>query len=215
MMVGWRSRCIVARVRLHPIRGAEQIIAMPAVQRRWTAREVRELIADSPLQSPRYELVDGELLVTPSPTSRHQLAVSLLWKHLYEYLIRNPIGRALTSPLDVELEPNSLTQPDVVVVSLEEWQRIGREMPVRSLFLASEVLSPSSGQHDRVRKKPYYLRHMSQYWIIDLDARLVERWTPNDDRPEILVDVLEWHPVGAAETFRLDLPPYFAEILES
>ena len=121
----------------------------------------------------------------------------------------------MTSPLDVELEPNSLTQPDVVVVPLEEWQRIGREMPVRSLLLASEVLSPSSGQHDRVRKKPVYLRHMSVYWIIDLDARLAERWTPNDNRPEILVDVLEWRPIGAAETFRLDLPQYFAEILDT
>jgi Uma2 family endonuclease len=119
----------------------------------WSVNEVRQLIADSPLQSPRYELVDGELLVTPSPTSRHQLAVSLLWKHLHEYVTRHSIGRALTSPLDVELDPNSLTQPDVVVVSLDEWQRIGREMPVRSLLLASEVLSPSSGQHDRVRKK--------------------------------------------------------------
>jgi Uma2 family endonuclease len=79
--------------------------------------------------------------------------VSLLWKHLHEYVTRHSIGRALTSPLDVELDPNSLTQPDVVVVSLDEWQRIGREMPVRSLLLASEVLSPSSGQHDRVRKK--------------------------------------------------------------
>ena len=190
-------------------------MAMPASQRRWTTSEVRELIAESPLQSPRYELVDGELLVTPSPTSRHQFAVSLLWKHLYEYLTRNPVGRALTSPLDVELERDSLTQPDVVVVPLEEWQRIGHEMPVQSLLLASEVVSPSSGQHDRVRKKPLYLRNMSVYWIIDLDARLVERWTPNDDRPEILVDVLEWRPIGAAETFLLDLPQYFAEILDT
>ena len=55
---------------------------------------------------------------------------------------------------------------------------------------------------------------MSVYWILDLDARLVERWTPNDARPEILVDVLEWRPIGAAETFRLDLPRYFAEILD-
>jgi Uma2 family endonuclease len=194
-------------------------MAMPAsgrgTSRRWRVAEVRQLIAQNPLQSPRYELVDGELLVTPSPTSRHQLAVSLLWKHLYEYLLLNPVGRPLTAPLDVELEPDSLTQPDVVVMSLEEWRRTGREMPVRSLLVASEVLSPSSGQHDRIRKKPLYLRHVTVYWIIDLDARLVERWTPNDDRPEILVAELEWQPIGAAEAFRLDLPRYFAEILDT
>jgi Uma2 family endonuclease len=194
-------------------------MAMPAIgrgtSRRWSASEVRQLIADSPLQSPRYELVEGALLVTPSPSGIHQFAVTLLWKSLYEYLARNPVGRALTSPLDVELEPNSITQPDVVVVPLEEWRRMRHEMPVRSLLLASEVLSPSSGQHDRVTKRPVYLRHVSVYWIVDLDARLIEQWLPNDERPEILVDVLEWHPTGAAEAFRLDLPRYFGEVLDT
>ena len=47
-------------------------MGMPAeIRRRWTAREVRQLIADAPLFTPRYELVDGELLVTPSPGPYH------------------------------------------------------------------------------------------------------------------------------------------------
>ena len=62
--------------RLRPFRRAEHIMGMPAVERRWTAREVRRLIGESPLQSPRYELVDGELLVTSSPNRPHQLAVA-------------------------------------------------------------------------------------------------------------------------------------------
>ena len=83
---------MLAHARLPLQRRAEHIMAMPAVNRRWTAKEVRELIAESPLATPRYELVDGELLVTPSPTGAHQLAVALLWKALYEYLTRNPVG---------------------------------------------------------------------------------------------------------------------------
>ena len=47
-----------------------------------------------------------------------------------------------------------------------------------------------------------------------VDARLVERWRPNDDRPEILVDELVWQPPGAPEPFRLDLPSYFRECFE-
>ena len=57
---------------------AEQIMGMPAVDRRWTAREVRALIEKNPLHTPRYELVDGELLVTPSPGFPHQRAVTRL-----------------------------------------------------------------------------------------------------------------------------------------
>jgi hypothetical protein len=69
--------CVIMRdVRLLPDRRAEQIMAMPAVGRRWTAREVREIIDKNPLATPRYELVDGELLVTPSPKRRVFIAES-------------------------------------------------------------------------------------------------------------------------------------------
>jgi Uma2 family endonuclease len=80
-------------------------MAMPAVKRRWTAREVRQLIAESPLATPRYELVDGELLVTPSPNWTHQRAVNRLVSALHEYLKLQRIGEASTSPFDVELAP--------------------------------------------------------------------------------------------------------------
>jgi Uma2 family endonuclease len=187
-------------------------MAMPALKPRWTAAEVRQLIADNPLQAPRYELVDGELLVTPSPSGAHQYAVSLLWKALYDYLSRNPIGRALTSPLDVELEPEFLVEPDVLVIPPNEARRILTETPVRELLVAAEVLSPSSGRHDRVTKRPRYQQRVPEYWIIDLEARLVERWTPLDERPAILTQRLAWHPAGASEAFGLELPAYFAEI---
>ena len=200
------------RATLFRKRRAEHIMAMPAIKRRWSVREVRQLIAENPLQTPRYELVDGELLVTPSPTGAHQLAVALLWKALYEYLTRNPVGRALTSPLDVQLEPENIVQPDVLVVPPHEARRVLTEMPAMELMVAAEVLSPSSGRHDRVTKRPPYQRHVPEYWIVDLDARLVERWRPPDERPEVLTKHLIWHPSGATESFSLDLPRYFAEI---
>jgi hypothetical protein len=56
--------------------------------------------------------------------------------------------------------------------------------------------------------------HVPQYWIVDLDARLVERWTPPDERPEVLTDQVTWHPAGAAEPFDLDLQRYFARIFD-
>ena len=102
---------------LHGTPSAEQIMGMPAAERRWTAREVRALIEESPLASPRYELVDGELLVTPSPGYPHQRAVARLLIALGLYCEREGVGDALTSPFDVELEPETITQPDIFVIS--------------------------------------------------------------------------------------------------
>jgi Uma2 family endonuclease len=213
---------MLPHARLLSKRRADHIMAMPTPapanvrvgERRWTAREVRQLIAESPLATPRYELVDGELLVTPSPNFLHQKAVKLLVLALDMYLKQNAVGDVATSPFDVELEPQSLVQPDVFVVPVHEARRLVTEMPGRELLVAAEVLSPSSSRHDRVKKRPLYQRHVPEYWIIDLDARLFERWRPDEERPEILVQELQWHPAGATEPFRLDLKRYFAEVFD-
>jgi len=204
---------ILSHAVLSARRGAEQIIAMPAAHRRWTAREVRTLIAESPLQTPRYELVAGELLVTPSPNEPHQAAVSFLLAALVEYLRRNPIGQAYASPSDVELEKGTIVQPDVFVVPMHEVRRLRQTRgPARELLVATEVLSPSSERHDRRDKRPHYQRHVPEYWIVDLDARLFERWSPGEDRPEIIADRLRWQPKEAKEAFVLDVRTYFAEV---
>jgi Uma2 family endonuclease len=192
-------------------------MAMPAeISRRWTAREVRQLIEDSPLATPRYELVDGDLLVTSSPAFPHQQAVTRLIVALDAYLAREPVGRVIPSPSDVELEPDSITQPDIFVMPMDEVRRVLRQgLPIRKLMLAVEVLSPSSGRHDRVRKRPLYQRHIAEYWIVDLDARLFERWTPADTRPELITEALSWHPAGAVTAFTLDLPTFFESVFST
>jgi Uma2 family endonuclease len=187
---------------------------MPAeTTRRWTAQEVRELIAAQPLATPRYELVDGELLVTPSPSYRHQLAVTLLVVALSKYLDRQKLGECLTSPSDVELEPEDIRQPDLYVVRKDELRRVIKtDYPIHELLLAIEVLSPSSSRYDRVKKRPGYQRYVPEYWIVDNDARLLERWLPADERPQIITDVLTWLPQGATESFELALAPFFARV---
>ena len=189
-------------------------MGMPArAQRRWTAQAVRQLIADAPLSSPRYELVDGELLVTPSPAPRHQEAVRLLLIALSEYCERHQVGHALHSPADIELEAEDVRQPDVFVLPLAEWRRVLRDgFPARALILAAEVLSPSSARFDRVVKRPKYQRLASEYWIVDLDARLIERWRPGDARPEVLAERLEWTPEGCEYPFVLDLEDFFRRV---
>jgi Uma2 family endonuclease len=146
---------------------------------------------------------------------RRICAVATLFAALDIYVRAEHLGRVLFSPSDVELEPEFLSQPDLFVVSTDEWRRLRNERIIRSLTLAIEVLSPSSSRHDRVRKRPKYQRHVSEYWIVDLDGRLFERWRPDDERPEILTTALVWQPAGVARPFELDLAGYFADVLHS
>ena len=209
--------CRVWREHLRPSFVAEQIMAMPALQaRRWTAAEVRQLIADNPLLTPRYELVDGELLVTPSPGAPHQRAVSALHLVLHTYLQATRVGEVYFSPSDVELEPEFVSQPDLFVVSRTESKRLRRDgFPVYELLLAIEVVSPSSGRYDRVRKRPKYQEHTQEYWIVDPDARLFERWRPGDDRPEIYIGAFTWHAPDDVPAFTLDVEQFFADVFRA
>jgi Uma2 family endonuclease len=187
-------------------------MGMPAIsRRRWTAADVRALIRED-RHWPRYELLDGELLVTPAPTWPHQFAIAATLAILDDYCRRERLGAALPSPADIELVPESIMQPDVFVVpeALIPDNRSPRWPDVSWLLLAVEVLSPSSMARDRVRKRDFYLANgVREYWIEDLDARIFERWTPERERPEIIRDVLLWQPEGAREALRIDLDDFF------
>ena len=190
-------------------RAAEQTMGMPAT-RRWTTEEVRAM-QDEDRAWPRYELLDGELLVTPAPSWEHQAAVLRLWRELDDHVRRHRLGAALASPADIELEPGTVLQPDVFVVPARDVRPRGTWRDVRGLLLASEVLSPSSGRQDRVTKRRFFQRQgVPEYWIVDVGSRLVERWRSADERPEVLDGRLLWHPEGATEPFVLDLPAFFA-----
>ena len=179
---------------------------MPAThQRRWTATEVRQLIEAAPMYGPRYELVDGELLVSPAPGRPHQRAVKWLIRTIDPYLARERVGELLPSPADLELRPETLSQPDLFVVPRHEaagstWAEVS------GIILSIEILSPTTARNDRGPKRTHYQRAgVDEYWIVDLDARLLERWRPADKRPEILTERLVWHPVGAAAALTVEL----------
>src|SRR5881394_4237819 len=83
---------------------AEQVSAMRAeTDRRWTAEEVRQRLLHESWSWPRYELVGGQLLVTPAPGVAHYRAVMWLFDRLREYLDREPVGQAMLSPADLAL----------------------------------------------------------------------------------------------------------------
>ncbi len=184
-------------------------MGMPQQATRWTAEMVRAL----PDDGNRYEVVDGELLVTPAPAILHQRAVSLLLILLEEYARNAGIGEALTSPADIELDRHGMVQPDVFVQGFVEG-RAARAWNVGApLLLAVEVLAPATARADRTIKRRRFQRAgVPEYWIVDLDARVVERWRPGDERPEVLGETIEWRPVPGADPLTIALAPLFARI---
>jgi Uma2 family endonuclease len=173
----------------------------------WTAEMVRTL----PDDGSRYEIVDGELLVTPAPVRRHQRMVGQLFRLLADYLEQGGLGEALCSPADIEAGERTLVQPDLFVVRLAAGIPTDDWVEVRDLLLAVEVLSPSTARADRHLKRRLYQREgVPECWIVDLDAGLIERWCPGDERAELLADELLWQPDAAVPPLRIDLTQLFA-----
>jgi Uma2 family endonuclease len=175
----------------------------------WTRADVLDL----PDDGNRYELVDGELLVTPSPTGPHQAAIAALFRFLDPYVRDRRLGRVCFAPADLDLRAGQLIQPDLFVGRLVHgreplhWDEYGVPM------LVVEVLSPSTARNDRLTKRRRYQRSgVDRYWIVDLDARLVEVWTPDADQPAIVDAHLRWQPDARVPALVIDLRAYFRGI---
>ncbi len=174
----------------------------------FTAEMVRAL----PDDGQRYEVVHGELLVTPAPRLWHQEIVWRLAVALRAYLEREPVGHALASPADISFSPDVLVQPDVFVVPLDQARTL-RWSEIRRLLLVAEVLSPSSLRADRFTKRRWYQEAgVPLYWVVDADAHAVEVWTPDVRFPTVERERLVWEPAGARQPFVLELAELFKPI---
>lgn len=177
----------------------------------WTADLARAL----PDDGKRYEVLNGELFVTPAPSADHQEALAVLFRILDPYVREHRIGHLFLSPADIEFSPRRLVQPDLFVAPLFDGKRPRAWRQIHGLVLAVETLSPSTARADRqVKSKIYMDEDVGEYWIVDLDGRVVERWRKTESRPEILAESLGWRPRADVEPLLIDLPAYFAEILD-
>lgn len=185
-------------------------MGMPDTARRYTVDQVLAF----PDDGNRYELVDGELLVTPAPAFRHQKVVIELCMRIGPYLKRHAgLAELCISPADISWDREQLVQPDLFVVPAGEVTSSWTS--VRTLLLAVEVISPSSARGDRLTKRRLYQRQgVATYWIVDPDARLVEVWHPEDHRPEIVTDALKWRVTPDAEELVIDLAELFKSLPE-
>lgn len=186
-------------------------MGMPAQNTEWTAEMVRAL----PDDGKRYEVLDGELCVSPAPSMDHQRVVFHLARLLDSYVRANGLGEVFIAPADVEFSPQRLLQPDVFVIPPTQGKRPRTFKEVGRLLLAAEVPSPSTARVVRTKKRDIFKdERVPEYWIVDADGRVIERWTPDDNRPEILSATISWQPVPWVPALVIDLPRFFAESLD-
>ncbi len=202
---------IVPHAELRPVAERIQIMGMPAMSSPVTT--IAELLA-LPEDGMRHELLDGVHAVTPSPVLLHQAVLREMEAAVAEVLKGQDRLQLFWSPADVVLGPRTLVQPDLFIVEQRPGERLRSWADVGVPVLALEVLSPGTAVRDRgVKRRIYQQAGVSEYWIVDLDARLVERWRPEDVRPEVLSETLVWDlPLGSGR-LSIDLPNLFEKVL--
>jgi len=140
-------------------------------QGRWTYATYAAL----PNDGQRYEVIDGVLYMAPAPMIPHQRIVGRIYRLLATTVENTQIGEAFVSPIDVELSPNVVVQPDVLVVLSAN---VGIITPTRIIGapdLVVEVSSPGTAGYDRRQKQDAYARGgVAEYWIADPLARTIE-----------------------------------------
>jgi Uma2 family endonuclease len=126
----------------------------------------------------RYELYDGEVRVVPSPILLHQVVAGHLYTALNDY-VRQHGGTVVFAPLDVVLTEYDVVQPDLLLFTPERQHLLDPATVVRvPPDLAIEILSPSSADHDRGRKRHLYARHgVKEYWLVDPVAVRIEMFS--------------------------------------
>ena len=164
---------------------------MVTASKRWTLDELHAL----PDDGNKYEVVRGELFVTPAPSVTHENVISRLIHLLAPYVEREALGslygsRAVLRFRDSEVEPDLLVRrapPDG-----SPWAAA----PIPSLII--EVFSPSTKRHDEIEKRDLYMdAGVGAYWMVDPVRRVIIVIRRGQENV-VVTEEMSWHPEGAS-----------------
>jgi Uma2 family endonuclease len=174
-------------------------------KKRWTLEEVHAL----PEDGNKYELVYGELWVTPAPTNRHETILARLHRILDRYVEAQHLGLVYRPRAVFRVGRAVEVEPDLMVRRPHadpggSWETAPRPI------LVVEVVSPSSRRRDYGAKRDLYVeKEIPEYWIVDGDAETVTVVVPGRD-PVVVADRVTWTPAGATEPLAFDVAPLCA-----
>lgn len=140
-------------------------------QGRWTYADYAAL----PEDGNRYEIIAGVLYMTPAPETEHQSVSARMVTFLVTHIQFAGLGRVFAAPTDVELAPDTVVQPDIVVILNANLGIITRSRIIGAPDLVVEILSPGTAGYDRREKQDAYARAgVREYWVVDPAAQTVE-----------------------------------------
>jgi Uma2 family endonuclease len=182
-----------------------------STRKRWTYAEFARLPESG---STRYEIIDDELFVTPSPGVRHQRIVKRLLVALDRFVEAHELGEVFVSPFDVLFGEGDYVEPDVLFVRKDRSGVVTDRGIDGAPDLVVEVLSPSTEARDRGVKLDRYRHYgVPEYWILDPDARTLEVWRLGEGagEPQALSegDMLRWQPVVEGPGLEVPLSELF------
>jgi Uma2 family endonuclease len=178
-------------------------MAMATVTKRWTLDELHSL----PDDGNKYEVVRGELFVTPAPTPAHETVCARLSRILTLYAEREDIGlvyhpRAVLQFEDSEVEPDLMVRQEHTGDS-STWSAA----PVPSLIV--EVFSPSTKRRDQNQKRDLYMdAGVGEYWMVDPERRTIIVIRKECDNV-VITETMTWHPDSAASSLVFDVARVF------
>ncbi len=174
----------------------------------WTA----DMLDSLPDDGNRYEVIDGELYMTPAPSETHQDAIRVLLMLIHEYC--TSIGlKPIFAPFAVKFSNAREVQPDMIVVPEHPGSDTRQFDQIGALSLVVEVLSKSTGYRDRgIKRDVYRQQGVPEYWIINPKVRTVEQWRAGSESAELCEGALSWQPVASHPALMIDIARYFRAV---
>jgi Uma2 family endonuclease len=188
--------------------GERPIMHMAPATKQWTLDELHSL----PDDGNKYELIHGELFVTPAPAPTHETILARLRRALEPYVVANDLGLVF-SPRSIVQIRGSEVEPDLMVRTVPKpLPRDWAKWPVPILVV--EVNSPTTRRRDNVQKRDFYLEiGVPEYWIVDPPARNV-RTVKRNTADDVVSEALFWEPPGVNEPLRVDVRALFADVAD-
>ena len=140
-------------------------------ERKYSARDFEKL----PEGPPYYQLIEGDLIMSPAPSYSHQRTVGKVFLKLSRLLEEKGQGEVLISSIDVYLDEKNVFQPDIVVLLKEGKAKVEEKGIFGPPDVVVEILSPSTAYYDLIVKKEVYERAgVKEYWILDPNRKTFE-----------------------------------------